>query len=40
MAYTNIPIIETSVSKNAINKLMDLTWDRILDLEKKEKTKN
>jgi len=36
----NIPLIETSESKNVINKLMDLTWDRILDLEKKEKAKN
>ncbi len=36
----NIPIIETSKSQEVINKLMDLTWDRILELEKKEKTKN
>jgi len=36
----NIPIIETSDSHKAINKLMNLIWDKTLELEKIEKTKN
>ena len=32
-----IPIVETSESSKAISKMMDIIWDRILTLDKKEK---
>ena len=34
-----IPIVETSESSQAIKKLMDIIWDRILSLEEKQKGK-